>query len=174
MRHFFRHVFLYETGHWSNHSIKQAPGLNFYMRPVKSYMRRLRKTTKQPAGWPETTSSAPELPNPSPGDELIWDVYETHTENNLELKWVAMPSQSVPRWGILQQTLPRNLYETNLSHIKTAQVYMRELLNGHLHLLTTLPSKNNTLYETPARNETRPGWGSHDNITKSTKCICWL
>ena len=60
-------------------------------------------------------------------------------------------------------TLPRNLYETNLSHIKVVQIYIRQLLNGHLHFLTTLPSLNNILYETPARNETRSGWGSHDN-----------
>ena len=96
MRRFFGE-FLYETGLRRNHSRKPAPGLNFYMRPVKSYMRRLRKTTKQPAGWPETISNEPELPNPSPGAQFISDVYETHAENNLEVKWVVMPSQSVLR-----------------------------------------------------------------------------
>ena len=140
---FFRE-FLYETGLWRNHSIKQAPGLNFYMRPVKSYMRRLRKTTKQPAGWPETISNEPELPNPSPGARFIWDVYETHTEDNLELKRGRDAIQKCPQISGATTnftTLPRNLYETNLSHIKVVQIYMRQLLNGHLHFLTTLPWK---------------------------------
>ena len=144
------------------------------MRPVKSYMRRLRKTTKQPAGWPETISNEPELPNPSPGARFIWDVYETHTENNLELKWrrdAIRKCHQISDATANFTTLPRNLYETNLSHIKVMQIYMRHLLNRRIHFLTTLPSKKHILYETPARNETRYGWGSHDNTAKwSRKC----
>ena len=152
--------FLHETGHWRNHSRKQEPGLNFYMRLVKSYMRRLRKTTKQPAGWPETISNEPELPNPSPDAQFIWDVYETHTENNLDLKWGR---DAIPKCPQIRDatanfaTLPRNLYETKLSHIKTAQVYMRQHVKLHLHFLTTLPSKN-TFYMRRQRETRRAIW----------------
>ena len=87
----------------------------------KKYMRRLRKTTKQPVGWPEMFSNEPELVNATPSTQFIWEVYETHTEDNLELKWGRDAIPKCPWiWDATANctTLPRNLYETKMSHIK--------------------------------------------------------